>query len=52
MNIFHKITLTNLKKNKTRTIVTIIGIILSTAMFYRSYQQHQLSSCIYEGIYH
>ena len=28
MNIFHKITLTNLKKNKTRTIVTIIGIIL------------------------
>lgn len=33
MNIFHKITLTNLKKNKTRTIVTIIGIILSTAMF-------------------
>lgn len=33
MNIFHKITLANLKKNRTRTLVTIIGIILSTAMF-------------------
>lgn len=33
MNIFHKITLENLRKNRTRTLVTIIGIILSTAMF-------------------
>ena len=33
MNIFHKVTLEVLKKNKTRTIVTIIGIILSTSMF-------------------
>lgn len=33
MNIFSKITLQNLKKNRIRTIVTIIGIILSTAMF-------------------
>ena len=33
MNIFQKITLANLKKNKTRTLVTIIGILLSTAMF-------------------
>ena len=33
MNVFHKYTLQNLKKNKTRTIVTIIGIILSVAMF-------------------
>lgn len=33
MNIFHKITLANLGKNRTRTLVTIIGIILSTAMF-------------------
>lgn len=33
MNIFSKITLRNLLKNKTRTLVTIIGIILSTAMF-------------------
>lgn len=32
MNIFNKITLQSLKKNKTRTIVTIIGIILSTAL--------------------
>lgn len=33
MNIFSKITLCNLKKNRTRTLVTIIGILLSTAMF-------------------
>ena len=32
MNIFNKVTLESLKKNKTRTIVTIIGIILSSAM--------------------
>lgn len=32
MNIFNKVTLESLKKNKTRTIVTIIGIILSAAM--------------------
>lgn len=32
MNIFHKVTLQSLRKNKTRTIVTIIGIILSTAL--------------------
>ena len=33
MNIFQKFTLESLKKNKTRTIVTIIGIILSVSMF-------------------
>ncbi len=33
MNIFSKYTLRMLKKNRTRTIVTIIGIILSVAMF-------------------
>lgn len=32
MNIFNKVTLQSLKKNRTRTIVTIIGIILSAAM--------------------
>ncbi len=32
MNVFNKVTLQSLKKNRTRTIVTIIGIILSTAM--------------------
>lgn len=32
MNIFHKISLQSLKKNRTRTIVTIIGVILSAAM--------------------
>lgn len=33
MNIFSKITFRNLKKNRTRTLVTIIGIALSAAMF-------------------
>ncbi|MBP2111298.1 ABC transporter permease [Paenibacillus silagei] len=32
MNIFNKVTLQSLKKSRTRTIVTIIGVILSTAM--------------------
>ncbi len=33
MNIFKQFTVRSLKENKTRTIVTIIGIILSVAMF-------------------
>ena len=33
MNIMNKVTLKGLRKNKTRTIVTIIGVILSTSMF-------------------
>lgn len=32
MNIFNRVTMQSLRKNKTRTIVTIIGIILSTAL--------------------
>ena len=32
MNVFQKVTLQSVKKNKSRTIVTIIGIILSVAM--------------------
>lgn len=32
MNIFNKVTLQSMKKNRTRTIVTIIGVILSAAM--------------------
>lgn len=32
MNILNKVTLANLKKNRTRTLVTIIGVILSVAM--------------------
>lgn len=33
MNIFRKITWITMKQNRTRTIVTIIGIILSTSLF-------------------
>ncbi len=32
MNIFHRVTIESLRKNKTRTIVTIIGIMLSAAL--------------------
>ncbi|GHU42605.1 ABC transporter permease [Clostridia bacterium] len=32
MHVFNKITLQGLKKNRTRTLVTIIGVILSVAM--------------------
>lgn len=33
MNIFNKVTFKTMKKNPVRTLVTIIGIIISTAMF-------------------
>ncbi len=48
MNIFQKVTLKTLKENKTRTIVTIIGILLSLSMFtavttsIASFQSHML----------
>lgn len=32
MNIFHKVTLQGMKKSRTRTIVTVIGVVLSAAM--------------------
>ena len=32
MNVFHKVTLRSLYKNRVRTAVTIIGILLSAAM--------------------
>ena len=32
MSIFNKVTIKSLKKNRVRTIVTIIGIVLSAAM--------------------
>ena len=32
MNIFNKVTLQSMKKSRTRTIVTVIGVALSTAM--------------------
>lgn len=59
MNVFNKVTLEILKKNKTRTIVTIIGIILSAAMFtavtttVSSLQNYMLQNAIYnEGDWH
>lgn len=59
MSIFHKVTLEILKKNKTRTVVTIIGIILSAAMFtavtttVSSLQNYMVQNAIYkEGDWH
>ncbi len=59
MNIFHKVTLQSLRKNKTRTIVTIIGIILSAAMicavttFVTSMRSYLLEHALYtDGDWH
>ena len=55
MSIFNKVTLEILKKNKTRTIVTIIGIILSASMFtavtttISTLQNYMLQDAIYEA---
>lgn len=54
MNIFHKVTLETLKKNKVRTLVTIIGIILSSAMicavttFASSFRNFMINDVIYD----
>ena len=53
MNIFSKVTLKTLSRNKTRTLVTIIGIILSAAMltavtaFITSLQDYMLDVAVY-----
>ncbi len=53
MNVFNKVTLESLKKNRTRTIVTVIGIMLSAALicavttFTSSMQNFILDSAIY-----
>lgn len=59
MNIFNRVTIQSLKKNKTRTIVTIIGIILSAAMitavttFASSFQNFLLKNAVYnKGNWH
>ncbi len=59
MSIFNKVTIEILRKNRTRTIVTIIGVILSAAMFtavtttVSSLQNYMLQNAIYnEGDWH
>lgn len=55
MNVLHKVTLQSLKQNRTRTIVTILGILLSTAMlcavttFTTSIQQYLLDREVYSS---
>ena len=59
MNVLQKFTIQNLKLNKKRTIVTIIGIILSTALIcavagvFSSFQQTFIKHAIMaDGDYH
>lgn len=59
MNVFNKVTLQLLKKNKTRTRVTIIGIMLSAAMicavttFVSSMQNYAMKYAVYtDGDWH
>ena len=59
MSIFNRVTLQSLKENKTRTLVTIIGIILSAAMicavttFASSFLNYARETTIYtEGNWH
>lgn len=59
MNVFNKVTLQSLKKNRTRTIVTIIGIMLSAALicavttFTSSMQKFAVDSATYmQGDWH
>lgn len=53
MNVFHKVTLASLRKNRVRTMVTIIGVMLSAAMicavtaFTSSFQNYMLENMIY-----
>ncbi len=55
MNIFHKVTVKSLKENRTRTVVTVIGVILSAAMicavttFASSLQNFMLRGAVYDG---
>lgn len=52
MNVFNRVTLNSLKKNRTRTIVTIVGVILSAAMitavttFISSLQNYMIQNVI------
>lgn len=59
MNVFHKVTLQSLRKNKVRTIVTVIGVMLSAAMicavttFVSSIRNFALQYAIYtDGNWH
>lgn len=55
MNIMNKVTLQSMKKNRTRTIVTIVGIILSVSMvtavttIVTSLQNYLYESAVYEN---
>lgn len=59
MNVFNKLTIKYLKQNRTRTLVTILGIVLSAAMicgittFATSIKDYMLRGAIHnEGLWH
>ncbi|MCI9433789.1 MAG: ABC transporter permease [Bacilli bacterium] len=59
MNILNKLTIKHLKMNKKRTIVTIIGVILSTALMvgigllFSTFREYMIDETIsYSGDYH
>ena len=59
MNILNKLTIKHLKMNKKRTVVTIIGIILSTALMigigllFSTFREYMIDETImYNGSYH
>ena len=59
MNVFNRVTLRSLKMNKTRTVVTVIGIMLSAAMicavttFVSSIRNYVMEYAVYsEGDWH
>ncbi len=55
MNVLHKVTLRSLKRNRVRTLVTVVGIVLSAAMicavttFASSLQNYAVRASIYEN---
>ncbi len=59
MNILNKLTIKHLKMNKKRTVVTIIGVILSTALMvgigllFSTFREYMIDEAIsYSGDYH
>ncbi len=59
MNILNKLTIKHLKMNKKRTIVTIIGVILSTSLMvgigllFSTFREYMIDETIgYSGDYH
>lgn len=51
-NVFTNVTWKTLKKNRTRTLVTIIGILLAAAMLTAGHDLHFKSPAVYDSGIH